>query len=110
MKKFIPFAIAAALALGGCAAGGGSGSGAAMSGGHTAQDATAAIKAAENELMMAKAKHNEWRDTGKIIKEAKAAEKAGKFDEAVKLADKATRQSQNALAQYEAQKNAGPQL
>jgi len=112
MKKFIPFAIAAALALGGCAAGGGSGSGggAAMSSGHTAQDATAAIKAAENELMMAKAKHNEWRDTGKVIKEAKAAEKAGKFDEAVKLADKATRQSQNALAQYEAQKNAGPRL
>jgi len=113
MKKLIPFAIAAGLALGGCAAGGagtGAGAGSAMSSSHTAQDATAAIKAAENELMMAKAKRNEWRDTGKLIKKAKEADKAGKFDEAVKLADKATRQSQNALAQYEAQKNAGPQL
>jgi hypothetical protein len=108
MKKFIPFAIAAALALGGCAAGGGG----AMPSNHaaTAQDATTAIKAAENELKMAAAKFYAWRDTGKIIKKAKAAAKAGKYDEAVKLADKATRQSQNALAQYEQQKNAGPRL
>ena len=105
MKKFIPFAIAAGLALGGCASGGG---GMSSSAAYNDKDAASAIMAAEHELTRASAKGNAWRDTGKIIEKAKAAEKAGKYDEAVKLADAAKRQSENALAQYEAQKNAGP--
>ena len=108
MKKLIPFAVAAGLALGGCAAGGSDmSSSAAM---HNDKDAASAIMAAEQELTLAKAKGNEWRDTGSIIAKAKAAEKAGKYDEAVKLAGVAKRQSVNALAQYEAQKDAGPRM
>jgi hypothetical protein len=103
MKKLIPFAVAAGLALSGCASSGGSSMSSAM---HTDKDAAAAIKAAEQELMMAKAKNNEWRDTGKMIESAKKAEKAGKFDEAVTIADAAKRQSANALIQVEDQKNA----
>lgn len=103
MKKLIPFAVAASLALGGCASGGG------MSGAmHTQQDAAAAIKAAEHELAAAKAVDNVWRDTGKMIKKAKAAAKAGKYDKAYKLAELAKRQSINAVAQEKAQVNAGP--
>lgn len=107
MKKLIPFAVAAGLALSGCASSGGS-SMSSASAMHTDKDAAAAIKAAEQELMKAKAVHNEWRDTGKMIKQAKKDEKAGKYDAAVKIADAAKRQSENALIQYEAQKNAQP--
>lgn len=103
MKKLIPFAVAASLALGGCASGGG------MSGAmHTKQDAAAAIKAAEHELAAAEAVDNVWRDTGKMIKKAKAAEKAGNYNKAYSLAERAKRQSINAVAQAAAQKNAGP--
>jgi len=110
MKKFIPFAVAAGLALGGCAGTGGSNMSSSSSAMHTEKDASAAIMAAEQELKKARAARNEWRDTGKMIKAAQKAEKEGKYDEAVNLADKATRQSQNALAQVEAQKNAGPHM
>jgi len=102
MKKLIPFAIAAGLALSGCASTGGS----SMSSSATEKDASAAIMAAKQELQKAKAARNEWRDTGKVIEAAEKAEKAGKYDEAVKLAGAATRQSQNALIQVEEQKNA----
>jgi len=102
MRKIIPFAIAAIIALGGCASGGGDSSA-------TKGDASSAIIAAEHEKKRAKAKGYEWRDTGKIIKKAKKAMKAGEFGKAVKLANKAKRQSTHALAQYEEQKNAGPQ-
>lgn len=102
MKKFIPFAVAAAFTLGACATGGGST--------HSAQDAEAAIMAAEQENARAGAVGNEWRDTGKIIKEAQKAAKEGNYDEAVKLANKAKEQSSDAIAQYESQKNAGPHL
>lgn len=109
MKKLIPFAVAAGLALSGCASSGGdmSSTASAM---HTGKDAAAAIMAAEHELKLAQAARNEWRDTGKMIKKAKAAEKAGKYDEAVKLADAAKRQSVNALAQVEEQKNASQRM
>ena len=109
MKKFIPFVVAAGLALGGCASSGG-GAASTSSSGQNDKDAASAIMAAEQELTMATAKGNAWRDTGSIIEKAKAAEKAGKFDEAVKLAGIAKRQSENALAQYEAQKDAGPRM
>lgn len=102
MKKLIPFAVAAGLALGGCASGGG------MSGMHSQQDAAAAIKAAEHALMAAKAADYEWRDTGKMIKKAQAEEKAGKYDSAYNLAELAKRQSINAVAQKKAQQNVQP--
>ena len=104
MKKLIPFAVAAAFTLGACASDSGAGSSPSMS----EADAKAAVMAAESELKAAKAKGAEWRDTGKLIKEANEAIKAGDFDKATKLANKAKRQSINALAQAEAQKNAGP--
>ena len=100
MRKIIPFAIAAAFALGACASGGGSS--------HTKGDAASAITAAEHETNRAKKKGYTWRDTGKLIKKAKKAMKAEDFDKAVKLANQAKRQSSNALAQAESQKNAGP--
>jgi len=102
MKKFIPFAVAAAFTLGACATGGDST--------HTAQDAESAIMAAEVESSRAAKLGNEWRDTGKILEEAQAAAKEGKYDDAVKLANKAKEQSSDAIAQAESQKNAGPHL
>lgn len=100
MRKIIPFAIAAALSLGACASDGGTSA--------TEADASSAIMAAESEQKLAKKAGYEWRDTGKMLKKAKAAMKDGDFDKATKLANKAKRQSTNALAQAEEQKNAGP--
>ena len=64
--------------------------------GVSAADAIAAAKAANAK---AKAAHYEWRDTGKIIKEAEKAMKGGDDATAVKLADKAERQAENAVKQ-----------
>jgi hypothetical protein len=108
MKKLIPFVVAAGMALGGCASGGDMAGASANT--HNEKDAASAIMAAEHELTKAAAAGNEWRDTGDLVKKAQEAAKAGKYDEAVKLAGKAQRQSENALAQAEAQKNAGPRM
>ncbi len=62
-------------------------------------DATAAISAAKKANAGAKAVENEWRDTGKLIKKAEKAMADGKYDEAVKLANKARRQAENAVKQ-----------
>ncbi len=99
MKKLSLLAAAAALLLGACAAPGPT---------YTENDAMSAITAAEHETSRAKKVNYEWRDTGKIIKKAKAAVKKQDYATAVKLANKAKRQSTNALLQYEDQKNAGP--
>ena len=101
MKKVIPFALAAAFALGACGTGGGGTD-------ITKGDAASAITAAEHEKKRAKGKGYEWRDTGKMIKKAKKAMKAGDFAKAVKMANKAKTQSSNALKQYAEQKDAGP--
>ncbi len=74
----------------------------------SAEDANAAISMAEQKTQQARKVDYEWRDTGKIIKKAKAALKKGDIDTAIKLANKASRQSDNALKQYAEQKNAGP--
>jgi len=66
-----------------------------------AKDAIAAAKAANER---AKAVRNEWRDTGKIIKEAEKAEADGKCEDAVNLANKARRQAENAVAQEESER------
>ncbi|MCW9030700.1 MAG: SoxXA-binding protein [Gammaproteobacteria bacterium] len=76
----------------------------------TAADADMAIKAAQTTNNKAKSVYAEWRDTGDLLKDAAAAQKKGDFDKAVKLANKAGKQAENALAQYESQKNVKPRL
>jgi len=70
----------------------------------TEQGAKDAIAAAKSANEQAKAINNEWRDTGKIIKQAEKANSEGKCDEAMKLANKARKQAENALAQAESEK------
>jgi nucleoid-associated protein YgaU len=65
-----------------------------------AKDAIAAAKAANER---AKELTYEWRDTGKLIKKAEAALGDGNYDEAIKLANKAKRQAENAVAQKRAE-------
>ena len=67
--------------------------------GPTAEDAAAAIAAAKAANAKAAEESYEWRDTGKIIEQAEKAMKEGKYDEAVKLANKARRQAENAVNQ-----------
>jgi len=76
----------------GCAGGGGGSGG--------SSDANKAIKSAE--AAMAKASKNKWiwRDTGKILKKAKAANKKGDGAKAIKLAKKAQSQAEIAVSQY----------
>ncbi|MEJ2392410.1 MAG: LysM peptidoglycan-binding domain-containing protein [Gammaproteobacteria bacterium] len=66
-----------------------------------AKDAIAAAKAANKR---AKSVDNEWRDTAKIIAQAEKAQADGKCEEAVKLANKARNQAENAVAQAEKDK------
>jgi len=65
--------------------------------------AHSAISAAEAANNAAKAVGYEWRDTGKMIKKAKALAKQGKINEAIKLAKKAEEQGHNAVAQYKSE-------
>jgi len=69
-------------------------------GGVSAADAIAAAKAANKR---AKDADYEWRDTGKMIKKAEKALAAGNDAEAIKLANKARRQAENALKQKQAE-------
>jgi len=98
MKKIAVLFAAAALTLGACASGPV----------HNENDALSAITAAEHETNRAAKAGFEWRDTRKLIKKAQEALKKGDYDTAVKLANKAKRQSSNALKQAELAKNAGP--
>lgn len=100
-KLMIILTAAIALTLTACAASGPT---------HTANDANGAIAAAEHETKRAAKKFYEWRDTGKLIKQAKAALKKGDFNTAVKLANKAKAQSTMALQQAQEQANAGPRM
>ena len=100
MKKFVPFFIATALVLSAC--------GAPQK--HTDKDAATAIAAAEATNKKAKKAEFEWRDTGKIIKKAKAAAKDGDFDAAVKQAKKAKKQAEMALKQAKAAKKVRPRI
>ncbi len=61
--------------------------------------AEAAIAAAKSANAKAKAEGYEWRDTGKLIKKAEKALKEGKYDDAIKLANKAKRQAELAVEQ-----------
>ncbi len=62
-------------------------------------DAAAAIAAAKKANDKAKVEEYEWRDTGKLIKQAEKAMADGKYDEAIKLANKARRQAESAVKQ-----------
>ena len=64
-----------------------------------------AIADAKSANAQAKAMGVEWRDTGKIIKAAQAALKAGDYAKAVKQANKARRQADNAMKQAKAEQD-----
>lgn len=70
----------------------------------------AALAAAKAATKKANAVGYEWRDTGKIMKEAEEAAKAGDMKKAMKLANKAKTQSELAQKQAEEQKNAKPRF
>lgn len=70
----------------------------------TEQAAKDAIAAAKEANKKAKAVGYEWRDTGKLIEEAEKALSDSKYDDAIKLANKARKQAENAVAQ-EAREN-----
>jgi major membrane immunogen (membrane-anchored lipoprotein) len=65
----------------------------------TAEGAKMAIAAADESRKKAGKVAGEWRDTAKILKKAKAAEKAGDFSKAIKLAKTAWSQGQNGYEQ-----------
>ena len=66
-----------------------------------------AVEKAKISIANAKKAHYEWRDSGKILKKAAKAAKAGDYTTATKLANKAGRQGELAVKQAETQKNAG---
>ena len=66
--------------------------------------AQSAIEAAENARKKAASADGEWRDTGKIIEKAKAAQAEGDYGQAVKLANKAERQGELGYEQAHSQK------
>ncbi len=63
-------------------------------------DAATAISAAEATMKKAGSLKWIWRDTGKSLKKAKAAQKKGDNASAVKLANKAKAQADLAIQQY----------
>jgi len=63
-------------------------------------DAASAISAAEATMKKAGSLKWIWRDTGKNLKKAKAAQKKGDNASAVKLANKAKAQAELAIQQY----------
>jgi hypothetical protein len=69
-------------------------------------DAATTIAAAEAARAKASALGYEWRDTGKLIANAKKAQAAKDEAKAVSLATMALHQSENALKQQAAQKDA----
>jgi len=72
------------------------------------EDYNAAVADAKKSLKTADKANFEWRDSGKILKNADKAAKAGDFSVATKLANKAKRQGDLALVQSKQQANAGP--
>lgn len=75
---------------------------------HNKADADSAIAAAEFANKKAKKAGYQWRDAGKLMKKAKAAAKDGNFDKAVKLANKAKAQGEDAYAQYKYNEKKAP--
>jgi hypothetical protein len=69
-----------------------------------AAKAAEAIKMADAARKKAGSVKGEWRDTGSMIKSAQEAADAGKYDEAIKLANKAKMQGERGYEQAVAQK------
>lgn len=67
-------------------------------------EATAAIAAASSAIKAAKANNWIWRDTEKFAEEAQAAADKGDNAVAIKLANKAKDEADNAVAQYNYEK------
>jgi hypothetical protein len=72
----------------------------------SAEEAQKSIAAAELARQRAASVGGEWRDTGKMIKDATLAAKAGDYAEAVRLADKAKHQGDLGYEQAIREKNA----
>ena len=66
----------------------------------------AAYEAAEAARKEAASLKYEWRDTAKMLKQAEEAAAKGDYATAQKLADKARKQSENAIAQAKEQEQA----
>lgn len=76
----------------------------------TEADYIAAVNDAQTSINNAAKANNLWRDSGEILEKSAELAKAGDFEAAIKLANKAKRQGEMAATQAEDQKNAGPQL
>lgn len=76
----------------------------------TEADYIAAVQAAQLALKNAAQANYLWRDSGEILKKSAELAKSGDFDAATKMALKAKRQGDMAVAQAEEQKNAGPRI
>lgn len=76
----------------------------------TAEDYKIAVANANNTISKAKKMAYEWRDSKKILKAADKAAKAGDYDKATTMANKAMRQGELAIIQAHSQKNAGPHM
>lgn len=74
----------------------------------TQEDYNTAVADAKKSLKTAGKANYEWRDSGKILKQADKAAKAGDFTGATKLANKAKRQGDLALEQSKLYADAGP--
>ena len=94
----------ASIILSGCASSGSAAANAPAS----LETYQAALAEAKTSLQNAKKANFLWRDSEKILKKAAKAAKAGDFETAIKLTNKAKRQGELALAQSKAQANAGP--
>ena len=111
MKKIAILLAVSTLALGGCTTtwpwtAAKPGAATASASGDTSKDgAAAAIAAAEAAMKKADAQGGGWRDTEKLIKDAKTALEKGEFDAAMKLAK--TAQKEAALGEQQAMENRG---
>ena len=73
--------------------------------GASAAEAEKVIAEAEAARKKAASVGGEWRDTGKMIKQAQAAVKAGEHDKAIKIATTAKRQGELGYEQAMSQKS-----
>ncbi|VAW56608.1 hypothetical protein MNBD_GAMMA07-812 [hydrothermal vent metagenome] len=74
----------------------------------TKETYNAAVADAKKAINTAKRANYVWRDSGKILKKAAKAAGKGDYKAATKLANKAKRQGEMALAQSKSQASAGP--
>jgi len=74
----------------------------------TLESYNAAVTDAKASIETAAAANYEWRDSGKILKKAEKAAKAGDFETAIKLVNQAKHQGDLALAQSKEQAHATP--